>query len=177
MNKERKLVVDPLVRWFKSQPAHWAVTLPSHDTAETGWDIQARRQNLDLLVEAKYIDGPFIASISGLVTAPLVRRSQAFMKKKKSSWCAHVCWAIGCSYRSRNLHQILLDYFSRNPRFWRSYCRHFRMKYVFFVERENVFRVSFKKLLSISDEYGRRAAGLRLDERRALACKLFGRDS
>lgn len=62
ITKEEKFVVNPLIRWFKRQDAAWHVYKPSYGTSATGWDIEARRKNQDLLIEAKYIDGAFLAS-------------------------------------------------------------------------------------------------------------------
>jgi hypothetical protein len=59
MTKEEKYVVNPLSRWFKRQKAGWKLYRPLFGTAATGWDLEARRKNQDLLIEAKYIDGPF----------------------------------------------------------------------------------------------------------------------
>ncbi len=62
MTKEEKYVVNPLIRWFRRQEARWALKTLRHGTSERGWDIEARRKNQDLLIEAKYIDGPFLSS-------------------------------------------------------------------------------------------------------------------
>jgi len=59
MTKEERFVVRPLVRWFGNQQAHWEIKQPRYDTSATGWDIEARRKNCDLLIEAKYITGSF----------------------------------------------------------------------------------------------------------------------
>jgi hypothetical protein len=84
MTKEDRFVVDPLMRWFEEQK-RWTLHKPSHGTSATGWDIEARRKNQDLLIEAKYIAGPFLSSFAGLVTAPLVKRAQRSVVRKYRS--------------------------------------------------------------------------------------------
>ncbi len=64
MTKEEQFVVNPLVSWFKSQKAQWTVRRPAYGTAATGWDLEVRRNKMDLLIEAKYIDGPFLSSFN-----------------------------------------------------------------------------------------------------------------
>lgn len=169
MTKEEKFVVDPLVRWFKRQDAAWEIYRPKFGTAATGWDIEARRNKMDLLIEAKYIDRAFLSSFTGLVTASLAKRRQHFMVTKYRSWCYCVCWAIGTSYASRNIFQILFDYIARNPQFWRHYAEDVRMKYLYFVRGKEVTRVPFLKMLHLAELYGQRAAGKSLADRRATA--------
>lgn len=82
MTLEERFVVRPLLRWFKRQKAQWTVVNPRYGSSATGWDLEARRKNQDLLIEAKYIDGPFLASFAGLVAAPLANRPQRFMVRK-----------------------------------------------------------------------------------------------
>lgn len=80
LTKEELLVVNPVIRWLKQQQADWHIRKPKYGSSATGWDIEARRNKMDLLIEAKYITGPFLASFTGLVTAPLAKRRQRFMK-------------------------------------------------------------------------------------------------
>lgn len=167
--KEERFVVNPLIRWFKRQNAAWQVYKPSYGSSATGWDIEARRKHQDLLIEAKYVDGPFLASFTGLVTASLANRPQHFMARKYRSWCHNVCWAIGANYEQRNLFQILFDYIGRNPMFWRHYAEDVRMKYIFFVSGGKVMRITFATFLKLADQYARLAADRPLSERRAVA--------
>lgn len=173
MNREQEYVVKPLCKWFRQQKAIWKIHKPKYATAETGWDIEARRKNQDLLIEAKYIRGPFLNSFRGLVCAPLAKRAQRHMKRKYKSWNYSVCWAIGTAYKSRNLYQIIFDYFSRNLAFWQHYGKDLKMKYVFFVKGNEICRISWKKLCELSKVYKRRANNRKLRERRALAEELM----
>ena len=95
MTDEEKYVVEPLCDWLSAQEAHWEIELPQYETSSNGWDIQARRKNMDLLIEAKYMKRSSASALSGLVLAPLVNRPQKFMKRKEKSWCYYVYWAIG----------------------------------------------------------------------------------
>jgi hypothetical protein len=175
MTKEGKYVVNPLVRWFRRQEARWALKTPRHGTSERGWDIEARRKNQDLLIEAKYIDGPFLSSFSGLVAAPLANRTQHFMRRKTQSWSYQVCWAIGSPYSENHLYQILLDYLARNPKFWGHYQKDLRIKYVFFVRRNSVARVRFSDLIEVARTYAKGVSdNNRLDYRRSVAGHLLG---
>ena len=175
MTKEEKFVVNPLVRWFKRQGADWKLYKPRYGTAATGWDIEAQRKNQDLLIEAKYIDGPFLASIGGLVIAPLANRPQHLIKRKYRSWSYGVCWAIGTNYAQRNIYQLLFDYFVRNLSFWEHYTHDLRLKYVFFVQGQKVARVPFEKLLSAASRYRVKAFGRNLNVRRITAEKLMAK--
>lgn len=175
MTREEKFVVNPLIRWFKRQKAAWTLCKPRYGTAATGWDIQARRKNQDLLIEAKYINGPFLASFTGLVTAPLANRPQCFRARKYRSWAYGICWAIGSSYAQRNIYQLLFDYFARNLPFWSHYARDLQMKYIFFVKNGRVTKVSFGKIMRLAIQYKRLAVGKRLNERRIIADKLIGK--
>lgn len=175
MTKEEKFVVNPLIRWFKRQNAAWEIYRPKFGTAATGWDIEARRNKMDLLIEAKYIDGAFLSSFTGLVTASLAKRPQHFMATKYRSWCYYVCWAIGTSYTSRNILQILFDYIARNPEFWRHYAEDVRMKYLFFVQGKAVTRLPFLKMLHLAELYAERATGKSLADRRETASILMRR--
>ena len=167
MTKEVKFVVNPLINWFKKQKANWKLYKPNFGIAATGWDIEAQRKNQDLLIEAKYIDGPFLSSLNGLVTAPLVNRPQHLLKKKYRSWSYRICWAIGASYKSRNIYQLLFDYFSRNLIFWRHYEKDLRVKYIFFVNEGKVAKIKFSKFLNMAKAYKTR--GINLEQRRKTA--------
>ena len=173
MTKEEEFVVKPLLQWFERQKPNWKLHKPQHGASSTGWDLEARRKNQDLLVEAKFIDGPFLASFAELVTAPLAKRPQHFMKRKYRSWCHGICWAIGSNYETRNIYQILLDYFARNPVFWKHYCKDLHAKYIFFVKGNRVARVSFTDMLTIADIYMDKTGGARLAERRSVAAELM----
>lgn len=175
MTKEEKYVVKPIVRWFRRQRAHWTIRTPRHGTSERGWDIEARRKNQDLLIEAKYIDGPFLSSFSGLVAAPLASRVQHFMRRKGRSWSYRTCWAIGAHYSENRLYQVLLDYLVRNPKFWKHYYKDLRLKYVFFVRRNSVARLRFRELLIAARAYASDTArNDGLDYRRSVAGHLLG---
>lgn len=76
-NSEQKYVLEPVKDWFENQKAGWVLYTPRNAT-DTGWDIEARRKNQDLLIEAKYIKHSFISSFSQLVTSPLTNRAQHF---------------------------------------------------------------------------------------------------
>jgi hypothetical protein len=168
MTKEDRFVVNPLIRWFKEQKADWTLHKPSHGTSATGWDIEASRNKQDLLIEAKYIAGPALASFAGLVTAPLAKRAQHSMVRKYRSWCHGVCWAIGIE-PTRNMYQILFDYMARNPKFWKHYGEDLRMKYIFFVHEGEVTRISFTAFLRKTKLYGDRADGKTLGVKRGIA--------
>lgn len=175
MTKEEQFVVNPVIRWFKRQNTAWQIHKPRFGTAATGWDIEARRNKMDLLIEAKYIDGAFLASFTGLVTASLAKRPQHFMVTKYRSWCYYVCWAIGTNYTQRNIFQILFDYITRNPQFWKHYAEDVRMKYLFYVQNERVTRVPFLRMLLLAEQYAERAKGKSLPERRAIARTLMSK--
>ncbi len=157
MTNEDRYVVRPLIRWFKRQRAQWKVKTPNYSTSAKGWDIEARRKNSDLLIEAKYIGGAFAPSFAALAAAPLVNRPSRFMQRKYRGWASRVCWAIGTNYSEPHLYQILLDYLSRNPRFWTYYVQTLRLKYVFFVRDGRVARARFNSILSIAKRYARLA--------------------
>ena len=162
MTKEEEFVVNPLEKYFsdkKRSGAKWHILhRPSFGTAATGWDLQVERHNQVLLIEAKYIRGPFAASLAGLVTSPLSSRPENRQKLYRT-WSAVCCWAIGSGYptvekyRLRNVHQILLDYFSRNIEFWRCYSRTLKVKYIFFVDNERVAKLRFETLIDVACEY------------------------
>jgi hypothetical protein len=165
MGDETRLVVRPLVRWFKEQKADWKVRPPKHETAERGWDIVARRKNYDLLIEAKYMAGPSISSFAGLVSAPMADR-----KYPSSSY--GVCGAIGIE-PTRNIYQVLFDIMARNLRFWKHYGVDFRMKYIFFVQDRKVMKMPFADFLSIAKLYAASAKGKTLKQRRQIAKNLL----
>ncbi len=173
MTSEERYVLNPLVRWLKRQKAAWQLYKPRFGSSATGWDLEARRKNQDLLIEAKYIDGPFLGSFTGLVAAPLADRPQHFAKSRYRSRSHRVCWAIGSTYSESHLYQILLDYLSRNPRFWKHYGEDLRMKYVFFARDGRVARIEFRVLLSLVPHYRKNAAAKRLRERQAIAAELL----
>ncbi len=178
-DKEERLVVKPLLRWLRRQKgrhqeARWKLARPKYGTSATGWDIEAHRKNQDLLIEAKFIAGPFLASFASLAAAPLARRPQRFVATKYRSWSYNVCWAIGASYRDANLYQIFLDYLSRNLTFWKHYQKDLRLKYVFFVRNGRVARVRFAAILNIANRYKNAAEQGGLHERRQIATKLMG---
>lgn len=173
MTKEEEYVIKPLIQWFRKQKTKWELYNPKYGTSATGWDLEARRKNQDLLIEAKFIDGPFLSSFAGLVTAPLSNRPQHFMKKKYRSWCHDICWAIGAAVQKRNIYQILLDYLARNPIFWKHYCKDLRLKYIFFVRDGKVAKVPFKHFLDIAALYEKKANGKVLKEKRTIAEELM----
>jgi hypothetical protein len=173
--KEEKYVVKPLIRWFRRQEARWTIRTPGYGTSERGWDIEARRKNQDLLIEAKYIDGPFLSSFSGLVAAPLASRVQHFMRRETQSWPYRVCWAIGTPHTEDRLYQILLDYLARNLKFWGHYHKELRVEYVFFVRRNSVARVRFRDLILVASTYAREVSDNdQLHYRRSVADHLLG---
>ncbi len=173
MTAEEKFVVRPLVRWFERQNAQWKLYRPRYSTSATGWDLEAKRKGSYLLVEAKYIDGPFLASFGGLVVAPLAHRMHRFMRRKRQSEQRGVCWAIGTNYTYSHLYQILLDYFARSPAFWRHYARNVRMKYIFFVRRRRVARAPFADVLKLAEVYRTTANGKKLSARQTIAGDLM----
>lgn len=172
MTKEDRFVVNPLIRWFKKQKAHWTLCKPSQGTHATGWDIEASRNKLDLLIEAKFIAGPSLSSFAGLVTAPLAKRAQHSMVRKYRSWCHGVCWAIGIK-PPRNMYQILFDYMARSPKFWKHYDEDLRMKYIFFVQEGEVTKIPFTAFLRMTKLYADRADGKALALRRRTADDLL----
>jgi len=176
MNKEHELVVKPLKKWFESQKAQWVVKIPDYVTAATGWDLEVQRKNQDLLIEAKYIKGPFINSFAGLTCAVLSNRPQKLLKTKYRSWNHGVCWAIGTSYVSRDVYQILFDYLSRNFEFWIYYGKYFKMKYVFFVQDGAVIKVPWPKLVITAKKYKQLTmADTSLKNKRVVAQKLMSK--
>lgn len=94
-------------------------------------------------------------------------------KRKTSSWCAHPCWAMGSSYKTRNIYQLIFDYFVRNPDFWKHYCEDLNLKYVFFVKDGRVAKILFERLLSVAETYSKKATGKKTSERRLVAEQLM----
>lgn len=172
MTKEEEFVVNPLCEWFHRQKAAWGEPFkPNHGKSATGWDVEIKRKNRDLLIEAKYIDNQSITTaIADLVLAPLTDRPQRNLKIKYRSSCHCVCWAIGINPNDkRHLYQALLDYLSRNPTFWKHYSDDLRLKYIFFVRGNMVAKALFSKLLEITTQYDRESKGKKLNEKRVVA--------
>jgi hypothetical protein len=167
--KEDRLVVEPLMRWFKEQNEGWSLHKPSYRTSARGWDIEARREDQeDLLIEAKYIGGPAIPSLAGLVAAPLAIRAGYFPPR---NWPEKVCWAIGIK-PPRHMCQILFDYVARNQKFWTHYGEDLGMKYIFFVQDGDVTRIPFATFLGMTKHYADRARDKSLSTRREIAAEL-----
>ena len=183
------------MRWFKDQEDDWGLYKPAYRAAARGWDIEAKRKKDYLLIEAKYISGPSIAALAGLVAAPLANRALRFKipecneragikpPAKLMPWC---CWAIGINppgqvgsevFKSttRNMYQILFDFMSRNSKFWKHYGEDLRMKYIFFVEKGEVTKIPFTDFLSMTKQYVEltTADGKKLKERRNIAGDLL----
>jgi len=185
MTSEEKFVVNPLEKYFldsKRSGAKWTIKhRPGYGTSATGWDLQAERKNQVLLIEAKYIRGPFAAALAGLVIAPLTSKREKMKSGKKKSWSAVVCWAIGCGYqrgerakkyKMSGIYQILFDCLARNLEFWECYSKLLKVKYIFFVDNNKVGKISFSKIISLVEQY-RSSVDKPLQERRLLAEKLF----
>lgn len=178
--KEELFVVNPLQEFLLNPQragAKWTIKeRPKHGTSATGWDLQAERKNQVLLVEAKHIVGPFAAAMAGLTLAPLTRKQEKMKSgRKKGSWCASVAWAIGCDrskHQIEGIHQILLDYLSRNVTFWQCYARELKVKYIFFVQHGKVARINFTKLVAIAKRYAP-MADCPLPDKRARAKQLM----
>jgi hypothetical protein len=154
--KEERRVVQPLQSFLedpKRSGAEWElVDRPVHGTGATGWDLQMERKNQILLVEAKYLAGPFLAAMAGLVLSPLTDRPA-----KKSGWCNTTAWAVGWDpqkWRPARIYQNFLDYTSRQPRLWRAYFSILSAKYLFLVDpAKRVARISFDQLMDHADDY------------------------
>jgi hypothetical protein len=154
-DREYRFVVSPLVDWLTAQKPGWIVHQPKYHTAARGWDIEAWREDDYLLIEAKFISGPAIASLAGLVAAPLAMRVRQW---KDAGW---YCWAIGIKPqiegRGRHVYQIFFDYMARNSDFWKHYGDDLRMRYIFFVQEGKVTRIPFTDFLDMTKMYaGRR---------------------
>lgn len=174
MSEEQKQVVIPLYKWVSKQMTEWEIYMPPKPTT-TGWDLELRRKNLYLCIEAKYITRSFIYSFSRLTTSPLTQKRLHLMKRNDCSPCARSCWAIGTSYQSRDIYQILLDYLIRHLDFWWHYFEDLKMQYVFFIENKKVARISFKNLLLIAEKYREKTDGKNTNERRIIAEQLTKR--
>lgn len=182
MTKEEKFVVDPLGAYFldpKRSDANWTIRhRPRFGTSATGYDLQVERKNQVLLIEAKYIRGPFAAALAGLVIAPLSNRPEKMRSEKKKSWSSVTCWAIGCGYQGgkrdqkykmSGIYQILLDWLIRNLEFWGCYSKTLKVKYIYFVDnRKKVARISFKKIINLAALY-KTSSDKPLHERRLVA--------
>jgi hypothetical protein len=160
--KETSCVVNPLEKFLRNRKrsgALWSTKdMPDHDTGATGWDLQMERPNEVLLIEAKYLSGPFASAMAGLTLAPLTNRREKMKSgRSKGSWCANVAWAIGWNpkkWRPARIYQNLLDYLSRRPDFWSAYHSKLRVKYVYFVDpRKRVTRIACKQLMKLANEY------------------------
>ena len=172
MNKEHEFVIKPLLKYFKNNKNNWKVHTPDYPTSATGWDIEARCKKFDLLIEAKFMGGPFISKLNGLVTAPLVKRKCQLPKSTKPSF---VCWALGAKNMKRNPYQLLLDYFVRNPKFWVHYQKDLNIKYVFIVNNGEVTRIDFTKFLEVISKYKKLSENVKLVGRREIANNLIGK--
>ena len=183
MTKEEKFVVNPLVKYFKNYSrsrANWNITdRPQYGTSATGWDLQMERKNEVLLIEAKYIQGPFASALAGLTIAPLVNRPEKMKRNLYRSWSATVCWAIGCGYertykyKMNGVYQILFDCIARNIKFWEHYSKLLNVKYIFFVDNQRVAKINFNKMITLSKRY-RLSINKTLEERRTESEKLLG---
>jgi hypothetical protein len=156
MTAEEKFVVNPLEKYFldfKRSGAKWNTkNKPNFGKSATGWDLQMERKNQVLLIEAKYIQGPAASAFAGLVIAPLSKRPEKMKSKKKQSWCATICWAIGCKYKS-GIYQILFDYLARNLEFWKCYSKTLNVKYIYFVDKQKVAKISFNEIINLIKQY------------------------
>ncbi len=170
MNKEHKYVIKPLLKYFENQRTIWEVDTPSYHSSATGWDIEARSKNIDLLIEAKQFSGSFLSKFNGLVTSPLANRKRRLPQSKRPY---AICWALGPPFRNKNPFQLLWDYFSRNPVFWKHYHKDLKMKYIFIVNHNSVSRMDFGKFLSFTSLYKAQTKGATLKARRELATNLI----
>lgn len=181
MTKEEKFVVDPLEKYFRDPKRSGAVWKTKHrpkfGSSATGYDLQMERKNQVLLIEAKYIRGPFASALAGLVIAPLTNKTEKMKSRKKKSWSSVYCWAIGCGYigGGRNLkykmsgiYQILLDCLARNLEFWECYSKALKAKYIFLVDNRRVAKISFNKIIYLAGRY-KSSSSKSLHERRLIA--------
>ena len=166
MTKEEKFVVNPLEKYFLDygrSGARWNTKhRPRFGTAATGWDLQMERKNQVLLIEAKYIRGPFASALAGLVIAPLTNKTEKMKSGKKKSWSSVICWAIGCGYKGgkrdqkykmSGMYQILFDCLIRNLKFWKCYSKTLKVKYIFLVDNQRVAKIGFDKIINIATRY------------------------
>jgi len=184
MTKEERFVVNPLQKFLLDthrSGAGWRIKhRPRHGTSSTGWDLQVERKNQVLLIEAKYITGPFAAALAGLVIAPLTNKREKMKSHKKKSWSAVVAWALGCGYnrggrgkyKMAGIYQILLDCLARNIEFWRCYSRVLKVKYIFFMDQRKVAKIRFDKILTLAERFAP-ASDLSLSRRREYAEELL----
>ena len=182
MTKEERFVVNPLEEYFRDPKRSGAVWKTKHrprfGSSATGYDLQMERKNQVLLIEAKYIQGPFAPALAGLVIAPLTNKTEKMRSKKKKSWSSVYCWAIGCGYTGggRNLkykmsgiYQVLFDCLARNLRFWEFYSKMLRAKYIFLIDNGRVAKIRFNKIIDLAGCYKLSISGKSLRERRLIA--------
>jgi hypothetical protein len=166
-DREDQFVVTPLIDWFKKQKPKWGLHKPAYASHARGWDIEAKRDNEYLVIEAKCISASSISSFAGLVAAPLAKRDNHW---RGPSWC---CWAIGIKPQverdRRHVYQIFFDYMARNPTFWGHYGKDLRMKYIFFVQAGGVTSILFTEFLRKTKLYSDRAQGKTVKARRRIA--------
>lgn len=155
MTKEEKFVVNPLEKYFLDydrSKAKWITkNRPKFGSSATGWDLQMERKNQVLLIEAKYIHGPFASAFCGLVGSPLINRTEKMKSGKKRSWSSVICWAIGWEHKN-GIYKILFKYLIRNLKFWKCYSRILKVKYIYFVNNKGeVAKISFNKIINLVD--------------------------
>ncbi|MDP3935175.1 MAG: hypothetical protein Q8Q46_03105 [Candidatus Giovannonibacteria bacterium] len=166
MTQEEKFVVNPLEKYFlnkKRSGAKWKIKdKPNYGSSATGWDLQVEHTNRVLLIEAKYIRGPFASALAGLTIAPLVNRPEKMKRSKYRSRYAVVCWAVGCGYKGgkrdrkykmSGIYQILFDCFARNLQFWKYYSKILSIEYIFFVDKRKVAKINFIKIINLATLY------------------------
>ena len=171
MNLEYKYVVKPLVTYLKNQDINWDTHTPQFHTSATGWDIEARSKNLDLLIEAKFmVNGPFLSKLNALVTAPLTNRNRYFPNINKPY---AICWALGSKSIGPALFQRLWDYIIRNPVFWKHYSIDLKVKYIYLIKADVVARMDFGKFLSYASLYKKLALNKPLPVRRRIALQIL----
>jgi hypothetical protein len=185
MTEEERFVVNPLEKYFlnsKRSGAKWTIKhRPRYGTSATGWDLQMERKNQVLLIEAKYIQGPSASALAGLIISPLTNRPEKMKSGKKKSWSSVICWAIGCGYsggqrnqkyKMSGMYQILFDKLVINLSFWRCYSKTLNVKYIYFVDNNEVGKISFSKIISLAEQY-KSSSNESLHEKRILAEKLL----
>ena len=72
----------------------------------------------------------------------------------------------------RNMYQILFDYIARNLNFWRCYSKTLKVKYIFFINNQEVAKIRFEKIIHLASRY-KFSLGEPLSERRLIAEKLL----
>jgi hypothetical protein len=187
LTKEEELVVNQLERYFldhtRSGAKRHIKHKPKHGKSAAGWDLQVERKNQVLLIEAKFIQGPFASALAGLIIAPLVMRREQMKSRKSKRWAAVTCWAIGCGWpiargdkseghNVSRIYQLLFDYFARNLKFWKCYSKTLNFKYLFFVDEGKVARIRFIKMLNLVKRY-EPSFETTFKERQQLAAKLM----